>query len=166
MWLRNTSGADIIIPKTPFVADMIPGRIFEGPWTIYHNVESWRSFYDDQRGPFVPRDGGYWCGFDMIKPPSKALRIEEFCEFCQCVSLIPGHLDTISISPGEKLERELTLRIRPNTGYLDCGLFFDLPMLRINDKLRLPPRSEKRELAYREIDIWQGSLYVFLKIPD
>lgn len=170
IWLKNLRNSAMVLFHGPLGLDPIPGdsRSLKRPAVIevehleidYPKGERWRAFY-----------GG---AFSVLLKPSEGLRRKEFAQFCKSSDLCLDEFEPLCLPGASKVERELTVHIWKGTQYIDSGFFFDLTKFHgLRGALKLAPRPELGELEGRRIDvtkesklIWQGSLYVFLKIPE
>jgi len=138
-------------------------------------VPSWRNFYF--RGPFrLPgksnfAPGPLFLGTNYEGRPSKELQRKDIKEQCvDDVEFAPGAVKPLDLWPGHFLGTEVIVRIPPKADYVDMGIFFDLQSFGYKKSLTFLKHDEMLHgvavLRGGQIPIWEGFLYVFLKIPD
>lgn len=172
VWVKNVSKGALVVPDPPLGVDLLAKPVSEWnkivEWQDYERPDSWRYFYG-VRGPFKSRRESRQPGFGdhggltVAYPLSKAFMVGEFREFCRVSSIHLRRFRTFLLSPGESRERNVTHSLKhPNCGYFDSGMFYDL------DKLGVTPEQQRALLKdlEKDVPIWGGHLYVFLKIPE
>ncbi|MEW6358136.1 MAG: hypothetical protein AB1696_17515 [Planctomycetota bacterium] len=183
--IRNTTAdKDVVLPDFFLMPDFLDANSVRTSLLAKRGEEdikrdlapSWRNFF--LLGPFDPRGdfghtipglatspGGFFLTF-YEGTPSKELQRKELEKHCEEIQLHTSLLRTLLLPGGCTLVTQTTMRIPDQAEYVDLGMYFDAEKFGHKGKLTASVKGKTSFHKETELPIWQGFLYVFLKIPD